>query len=97
MSNLCNNVYILKSYQSTADSLAQLCVMPQSQHIARVLPSNKLSYFCNLTLLCVTSQRMPDALTIFVYNRPFFNITYPSEAPRGYFPEATDEDTCKLM
>jgi len=71
--------------------------MPQSQHVARVLPTNKLPYFCNLMLLCVTSQRMPDALTIFLYNRPFFNITDHSEAPRSYVPEATDEDTCKLI
>jgi len=27
---------------------------------------------------------MPDALTIFLYNWPFFNITNHSEAPRGY-------------
>jgi len=87
----------LKSYQRTADSLAQLCVMPHSQHVARVLPTNKLSYFCNLTLLYVTSQRMPDALIIFLYNRPFFYITHHSEAPRSYVPEARDEDICKLI
>jgi len=40
---------------------------------------------------------MPDALTIFVYNRPFSNINSHSEAPRNYVPEATDEDTCKLI
>jgi len=77
----------LKSYQSTADSLAQLYVMSQTQHVARVLPTNKLSYFRNLTLLCVTSQRMPDALTISLYNRQFSNITHHSEAPRGYVPD----------
>ena len=71
--------------------------MSQSQHVARVLPSNKLSYFCNLTLLCVTSQWMSDALNIFLYNRPFFNITNHSEAPRGYVPDSTEEDTCKTM
>jgi len=36
---------------------------------------------------------MPDALTIFLYNRPFFNITYHSEAPRGYVQDSTEEDT----
>jgi len=87
----------LKSYQSTADSLAQLRFMPQSQHVARVLPTNKLSYFCNLTLLCVTSQRKPDALSIFLYNRPFSNITHHSEAPRGYVPDFAEEDTCKTI
>jgi len=40
---------------------------------------------------------MPDTLTIFVYNWPFSNITDHSEAPRNYVPEATDEDTCKLI
>jgi len=40
---------------------------------------------------------MPDALTIFLYNWLFFNIKHHSEAPRGYVPEATDEDTCKLI
>ena len=75
----------MKSYQSTADSLAQLCVMSQSQHVARVLPTNKLSYFYNLTLLCVTSQRMPDVLTIFLYNQPFFNISITRKLPEVTF------------
>jgi len=62
--------------------------------------TNKLPYFCNLTLLCVMFQGMPDALTIFLYNRPFFNITDDldhSEAPRRYVPESIEEDTCKLI
>ena len=59
--------------------------------------TNKVPYFCNLTLLCVAFQRMPDTLTIFLYNRPFSNITYHSEAPRGYVPEFIEEDTCKSM
>jgi hypothetical protein len=59
-------------------------------------PTNKVPYFCNITL-CVTFLRMPDALTIFLYNRPFFNITHHSEAPRGYVPESIEEDTCKLI
>jgi len=40
---------------------------------------------------------MPDALTIFLYNRPFSNITYHSEAARGYVPDPTEEDTCKTI
>ena len=59
--------------------------------------TNKLSYFCNITLLCVMFHGMPDALTIFLYNRPFCNITYHSEAPRGYVLDFTEEDTCKLI
>ena len=89
-----------KATRAPQTALPNLGVMPQSQHFARVLPTNKLSYFCNLTLFCVTSQRMPDALTIFLYNRPFFNITDDldhSEAPRRYVPESIEEDTCKLI
>jgi len=48
-------------------------------------------------LLCVTFQRMPDALSIFLYNRPFFYTTHHSEAPRVYVPEFIEEDTSKSM
>ena len=63
-------------------------------------PINKAPYFCKLTFLCVMFHEMPDALTIFLYNRPFFNITDDldhSEAPRRYVPESIEEDTCKLI
>jgi len=48
-------------------------------------PTNKTPHFCNSTLLCVTFHGMPDALTIFLYNRPFLTLRITRKLPEVTF------------